>query len=78
MKKTLTKKLSINKKTVADLSNLEMQAVEAGNSITATCPERCTDTAWQFCTYGCPSEVPYYCTSGCPTAVYSECSPTRC
>ncbi len=61
MKKPLTKKLSINKETVANLGNLAMKTVKAGQSPTGTCPAYCTTTAWQFCTYGCPTVIPFYC-----------------
>lgn len=62
MKKTLIKKLSINKETIANLGNLEMKAVKAGVYLTGTCPARCSNTAWQNCTLGCQTAVTL-----CPT-----------
>jgi hypothetical protein len=73
MKKTLTKKLSINKETVANLSNLAMKTVKAGVYLTGTCPARCTTTIWQFCTYGCKTDTTICGTVGeCTLPCYTE------
>lgn len=61
MKKKLSRKLSLSKKTVINLDHGTMGKVRGGY-ITASCPE---PDSWcntrVNCTAGCPSVVPWYC-----------------
>jgi hypothetical protein len=60
--KSISKKLSLNKKTVVNLDAVRLLNIKGGNADTEVCPVAATDEGWSFCV--CQTEAPT-CPLGC-------------
>ena len=52
-----SKKLGLNKNTIANLNSLEKSKIKGGMKVSVSCPEIFCVTNEYNCTWGCPSQT---------------------